>query len=82
MADEPQGAGAPTGRRRLNLIIGVAVVALVAVGVSALYYTAGQESTDDAQVDAHVVPIAARVGGTILRMPVKTTSRSTLGRCS
>ncbi len=33
--------------------------------------TAGRESTDDAQVDAHVTPIAARVGGTVLRVPVK-----------
>ncbi len=78
MADEPQGAGAPTGRRRLNLIIGVAVVALVAVGVW-LYYTAGQESTDDAQVDAHVVPIAARVGGTILRTPVNDNQQVDVG---
>ena len=36
-------------------------------GVVAL--TAGHESTDDAQVEAHVTPVAARVGGTILSVP-------------
>ena len=29
------------------------------------------ETTDDAQIDAHVAQIAARVGGTVLRVPVK-----------
>jgi membrane fusion protein (multidrug efflux system) len=47
----------------------VAVVAVLATGAW-LWATAGRESTDDAQVDAHVTPIAARVGGTVLRVPV------------
>ena len=29
----------------------------------------GRESTDDAQVEAHLTPIAARVGGTVLSVP-------------
>lgn len=32
--------------------------------------TAGKENTDDAQVDADVVPIAARVGGAVLKVHV------------
>jgi membrane fusion protein, multidrug efflux system len=48
-----------------------AVVALVIVGVVIwLWVTAGRETTDDAQVDAHVTQIAARVGGTVLRVHV------------
>jgi membrane fusion protein (multidrug efflux system) len=49
-------------------------VAAVAVGVAGLvvwlWVTAGRESTDDAQVDAHVTQIAARVGGTVLKVHV------------
>ena len=45
------------------------LLAVVGVGVW-FWITAGRESTDDAQVDAHVTPIAARVGGTVLRVPV------------
>jgi membrane fusion protein, multidrug efflux system len=68
MADEPRSVSFAS-RRRLRLLVGFAVVAVVIVGVW-LWWTAGRESTDDAQVDAHVTPIAARVGGTVLRLPV------------
>ena len=40
-----------------------------AVGVW-LFVTRGHESTDDAQVDAHVTQMAARVGGTVARIAV------------
>ncbi|HET9010987.1 MAG TPA: HlyD family secretion protein, partial [Gemmatimonadaceae bacterium] len=53
----------------IRILVAVAVV--VAIGVGAWFYlTRGRESTDDAQVDAHVTPIAARVGGIVLRVPV------------
>jgi membrane fusion protein (multidrug efflux system) len=49
----------------------VAVAVLVGLGVGAWFYlTRNRESTDDAQVDAHVTPVAARVGGTVLSVPV------------
>jgi membrane fusion protein (multidrug efflux system) len=54
--------------KRVPIIIAVAVVAIVGVGAW-LWLTAGQETTDDAQVEAHVTPIAARVGGTVLAVP-------------
>jgi membrane fusion protein (multidrug efflux system) len=58
--------------RRPGVRIGVGVVVLALIGVAAwLWITAGRESTDDAQVDAHVTPIAARVGGTVLRVEAK-----------
>jgi membrane fusion protein, multidrug efflux system len=54
---------------RVRLFAGVVVIAILAIG-GWLWATAGQETTDDAQVDAHVTPVAARVGGTVLRVPV------------
>src|SRR4051794_21981283 len=48
-----------------------AVVAVVAVAYGAFRaVTAGKENTDDAQVSADMVPISARVGGTITALPV------------
>jgi membrane fusion protein (multidrug efflux system) len=55
---------------RLRLLIPVLGVLLVGVGIW-LWLTRGQESTDDAQTEAHVVQISARVGGTVLEVPVK-----------
>ena len=55
--------------RRIQILIGVVVVIVIATGAW-VWATSGRESTDDAQVDAHVTPIAARVGGTVLNVPV------------
>lgn len=68
MADQVESVPL-TSQRRFRIAVGVVIVALLGVGVW-LWLTAGRESTDDAQVDAHVTPIAARVGGTVLRSPV------------
>jgi membrane fusion protein, multidrug efflux system len=54
---------------RIKIVIAVVLIAIVATG-GWLYATAGRESTDDAQIDAHVTPIAARVGGTVKSVPV------------
>jgi len=54
---------------RLRIIGGVAVLVLIGVGVW-LWLTRGRESTDDAQVDAYVTPMASRVGGTVRRVAV------------
>jgi membrane fusion protein (multidrug efflux system) len=55
---------------RPYLILGIVVV-LAAIGYFALHLlTAGKESTDDAQVSVDMVPIAARVGGALIAVPV------------
>jgi membrane fusion protein (multidrug efflux system) len=54
---------------RVQALAGLVVLVLLA-GAVWFWLTAGRESTDDAQVDAHVTPIAARVGGTVLELPV------------
>jgi membrane fusion protein, multidrug efflux system len=57
-----------SGRARSALVL-VSLAAVVA-GLLAGRHFAGRESTDDAQVDGHVVPVAARVGGTVLAVLV------------
>jgi membrane fusion protein (multidrug efflux system) len=50
-------------------IVGILLLAMIGVGVW-WWLTQGRESTDDAQVDAHVIPMSSRVGGTVLKVPV------------
>jgi membrane fusion protein, multidrug efflux system len=84
-------AGAPAGRqpeveiepgkraRRRQLIAIAAVVILVGVAAAWWHYS-GRESTDDAQVDGHIVPIAARVGGTVLSVTVEDNQHVAAGQ--
>ena len=54
---------------QIRMAAAVLVVAAIGVGVW-LWLTAGRESTDDAQIDARVTQIAARVGGTVKKVAV------------
>lgn len=77
MSTEPQPESQPdaTGqsstdatppRRSINpLVVGLVVLVLLAIGIGWYLYSRGYEDTDDAQVDGHLNPIAARIDGTI-----------------
>jgi membrane fusion protein (multidrug efflux system) len=54
---------------RVRLMIGVVLLLGLGAGLWA-WSTSGRESTDDAQVDAHVTQLAARVGGTVTKVAV------------
>jgi membrane fusion protein (multidrug efflux system) len=56
----------PRGKRML--LGGALVAALVIAGL--WWYYAARESTDDAQIDAHIAPVAARVSGTVAKVLV------------
>jgi membrane fusion protein (multidrug efflux system) len=60
------------------MAIAAFVVVLAGLGVW-MWLTAGRESTDDAQIDARVTQIAARVGGTIVRVAVNDNQRVDAG---
>src|SRR5260221_500441 len=49
---------------------GVAALVLILIAGIVWWRSRGKESTDDAQVDGHITQIAARVGGTVTRVPV------------
>jgi len=61
-------------KSRIRIIAAVLVAAAVGLGVW-FWMSAGHESTDDAQVDAPVTQIAARVGGTITKVAVGDNQR-------
>lgn len=52
--------------KRAYLILGAIATVVAALWFVHRWWTAGKQSTDDAQVEADVVPIAPRVAGTIL----------------
>ena len=58
------------GRARPYAVLAVTATLVLAAYFAFRFWTAGRENTDDAQVSADMVPIAARVGGTILAVPV------------
>jgi membrane fusion protein (multidrug efflux system) len=54
---------------RIRIIAGVVVIMVAGIGIW-YWLSSGHESTDDAQIEGHVTPIAPRVGGTVLSVPV------------
>jgi len=70
-------ASPSNGRRQRIILVAVAVLLIGAVG--AWLYFAGKESTDDAQIDGHVNPTAARVGGTVIKLNVRDNQQVKAG---
>lgn len=63
---------------RFRAIVGAVIVIAAGVGIW-LWIARGRASTDDAQVDARVTPIAARVGGAVLRVPISDNQKVEAG---
>ncbi len=73
MASEDTGDAAPAERGRLagrGPLIGGVALAIVAIAALVIWHYSGRQSTDDAQVDGHLTPISARVGGTVQKVHV------------
>src|SRR5213083_531902 len=65
--EQPVAPEKPGGRKRtVFIIMGVALLGLVAVGVRSWIYSLSHVSTDNAQVDGHIVPILPKVGGYVI----------------
>jgi membrane fusion protein (multidrug efflux system) len=59
-------------RRRLRGMIALVVVVAAAIAAGLWYHFSGIETTDNAQVDGHVSPVAARVGGIVYEVLVES----------
>ena len=60
-------------------IIAAAVAVLVVVAAVVWLLSRGHESTDDAQIDGHITQVAARVGGTVIKVAVDNNDRVDAG---
>jgi len=67
---EHEPAIEPGKARRLYIILGVAIVVLLIAYAIYSFLTAGKESTDDSQIAADVVPVAARIAGQVLNVTI------------
>ena len=57
-------------KRRRNLVILVSAVVLIVASLLLWRYFSTYESTDDAQVDAHLYPVSARISGYVVTVNV------------
>lgn len=64
---------AAPGKRRsiVFALLGVALLALIAGGVRKLIWARAHVSTDNAQVDGHILPVLPKVGGYVLTVAIQ-----------
>src|SRR5216683_8242540 len=55
---------------RRNILIVVIVLVVLAGGMFLWRYLGSYESTDDAQVDAHLYPVSGRISGYVIKVNV------------
>lgn len=60
----------PSRKAMVRALLVGGCAALIAVGIGAYLHFADRVSTDDAQVDAHIAPIAAKVSGSVAEILV------------
>src|SRR5256886_16735024 len=81
----PAGGGAvpaasPGGRRRtVFLIMGVVLLGLVGLGARRWWFNLSHVSTDNAQVDGHIIPILPKVGGFVALVRTDDNRRGQAG---
>jgi membrane fusion protein (multidrug efflux system) len=77
MAEQTE-ASSFTSSKRFYIGVGVLLL-LIAAGAAWYFLTLNRETTDDAQIEAHVTPVSARVGGTVMATPVRDNQRVEAG---
>jgi membrane fusion protein, multidrug efflux system len=76
----PSGSGGSPARRILLGIVLVVALAGAAFGVRQLIYMRGHIGDDNAQVEGHVIPVLARVGGFVAAVEVEDNQAVRLGQ--
>src|SRR5438105_3089260 len=66
---------------KITIGIGAVVLLLALIwGVQKFMYSRGHESTDDAAIDGHIVPVVAKVGGYVSKVNVNENDHVTEGQ--
>jgi membrane fusion protein (multidrug efflux system) len=76
VAPAPDKLVSPKLRNRL--VIGVLVLAAIAIGLFLYYHN--RESTDDAQVDGHITPVASKIYGRVQEVKVRDNEHVKAGQ--
>lgn len=63
-------AGNPRRKRTIRVILLAVIVLALLVAIPIYAYYSVRESTDDAQIDGHLIPVSARINGTIVSVLV------------
>jgi membrane fusion protein, multidrug efflux system len=69
----------PTKKHKLRLALAGGLLVAVAVGTYAYFHYRDRISTDDAQVDAHIAPIAPKISGNIVEILVNDNQQVKAG---
>ncbi|HEX7360184.1 MAG TPA: HlyD family secretion protein [Bryobacteraceae bacterium] len=78
---EPKArSGSPRRKRAVRLIILAIIVVAIIVAIPIYAYYSVRVSTDDAQVDGHVMPISPRIAGVILNVLVNDNEQVKAGQ--
>jgi len=79
--EEVERSAKPSSGSGLRLIGGAILLIGLAVGAWFIWqYVSSYESTDDAQVDGHIYPVSARIGGTIKAVYIEENQHVTAGQ--
>jgi membrane fusion protein (multidrug efflux system) len=70
----------PRKKRTIRLVVLALLVVAAVVAIPVFAYYSVRESTDDAQVDGHVIPISSRIGGNILSVLVNDNQEVRAGQ--
>jgi membrane fusion protein, multidrug efflux system len=76
LEEPPKGLASPNVRR----ILMIAGVALVIVFAGLFFYYHNRESTDDAQVDGHITPVASKIYGRVTEVLVNDNQEVKAGQ--
>lgn len=68
--DSKQRRSNPRRKRTIRIVVLAIIVLALIVAIPIYAYYSVRESTDDAQVDGHLVPISPRISGTIISVLV------------
>ena len=75
-AATPPGAASPSNKRRVVLaLVALGVILGLGWGLKQWLYGRSHESTDNAQVDGHIVPVLAKVSGYVTAVNVAENDR-------
>jgi membrane fusion protein (multidrug efflux system) len=67
----PEARKPKSSRRTVFMIMGVILIGLLTFGVRKWWFSRSHVSTDNAQVDGHIVPILPKVGGFVAEVRVE-----------